>query len=74
MPIVLESNQNHAIAEDTEISPTIPASAGMGGGYVPMIVDTLVFDEGQITCPTNGLNPKWGGGAVTHSPATPGER
>ena len=26
-----------------------------------MIVDTLVFDEGQITCPTNGLNPKWGG-------------
>ena len=26
-----------------------------------MIVQTLVFDEGQITCPTNGLNPKWGG-------------
>ena len=28
---------------------------------MPMIVDTLVFDEGQITCPTNGLNPQWGG-------------
>ena len=26
-----------------------------------MILDTMVFDEGQITCPTNGLNPKWGG-------------
>lgn len=36
--IVLESNQNHAIAEDTEVSPTLPASMGMGGGYVPMIV------------------------------------
>lgn len=31
-----------------------------------MIVDTLVFDEGQITCPTNGLNPKWGG-ALSHT-------
>lgn len=32
---------------------------------MPVILDTLVFDEGQITCPTNGLNPKWGG--VCHS-------
>ena len=44
MPIVLESTQNHAIAEDTEISPTIPASAGMGGGYVPMIVEPYVIE------------------------------
>lgn len=58
--LVLESNQNHASAEETEISPTLPAAMGCGG-YVPMIVDTLVFDESQITCPTNGLNPKWGG-------------
>lgn len=36
--IVVESNQNHAIVEDTEVSPTLPASMGMGGGYVPMIV------------------------------------
>lgn len=28
---------------------------------MPIVVETLVFDEGQITCPTNGLNPKWGG-------------
>ena len=26
------------------------------------MIETLVFDESQITCPTNGLNPKWGGG------------
>lgn len=30
----------------------------MGGEA--LIVETLVFDEGQITCPTNGLNPQWG--------------
>lgn len=30
-----------------------------GGGF--LILDTLVFDEGQITCPTNGLHPKWNG-------------
>lgn len=36
--LVLESNQNHATAKDTEICPTLPASMGLGGGYVPMIV------------------------------------
>lgn len=25
-----------------------------------VIVDTLVFDEANITCPTNGNKPKWG--------------
>ena len=29
--IVLESNQNHARAEDTEVCPTLPASMGLGG-------------------------------------------
>lgn len=60
MPIVLESNQNHATAKETEVCTTLPASMGLGGGYVPMIVDTLVFDEGQITCPENGNRPTWG--------------
>ena len=36
-PIVLESNQNHATITDNGICPTLPASMGMGGGYVPMI-------------------------------------
>lgn len=40
-----------------------------GGGSEVLIVETLVFDEGQITCPTNGLNPKWGG-AATRYPGT----
>lgn len=39
MPIVLESNQNNATVCDTEVCPTLPASMGLGGGYVPMIVD-----------------------------------
>ena len=58
--ILLESNQNHATAKDTEICTTLSASMGMGGGYVPMIMDTLVFDESQITSPVNGNRPKWG--------------
>lgn len=36
--LVLYSNQNNAQAKDTEVCPTLPASMGMGGGYVPMIV------------------------------------
>lgn len=36
-PIVLESNQNHATITNNGICPTLPASMGMGGGYVPMI-------------------------------------
>lgn len=39
VPIVLESNQNHATAKETEVCPSIPASMGLGGGYVPMIVE-----------------------------------
>ena len=60
MPIVLESNQNHAGAEDTEISPTLLASMGLGGGYVPMIVDVLPFDTTQITSNKNWSHPKYG--------------
>lgn len=36
------------------------ASCGQGGGET-LILETLVFDEGQITCPTNGIHPKWNG-------------
>lgn len=44
-PIVLESNQNHATVTDDGISPTLPASMGMGGGYVPMVTDSWTIDE-----------------------------
>lgn len=43
-PIVLESNQIHATVSQTGICPTLPASMGMGGGYIPMITDRKVFD------------------------------
>lgn len=42
-PIVLESNQVHATVSQTGICPTLPASMGMGGGYIPMITDRKVF-------------------------------
>lgn len=38
-PIVLESNQVHATVTQNGICPTLPASMGLGGGYVPMITD-----------------------------------
>ena len=38
-PILLESNQNHATIQTDGISTALPASMGMGGGYVPMITD-----------------------------------
>lgn len=52
-PIVLESNQVHATVSQTGICPTLPASMGMGGGYVPMVTERKIFDargngDGQI--------------------------
>lgn len=58
MPIVLESNQNHATAKETEICTALPASMGMGGGYVPMVVEALPFDTTQVTSPGNWSHPK----------------
>lgn len=59
-PIVLESNQNHATVTQTGVSPTLPASMGMGGGYVPMVVEALPFDTTQVTSPMNWSVPRWG--------------
>ena len=55
-PIVLESNQIHATITQTGICPTLPASMGLGGGYVPMVTERKIFDargngDGR-TCPT----------------------
>lgn len=38
-PILLESNQNHATVQTDGVSTALPASMGMGGGYVPMITE-----------------------------------
>lgn len=51
--LVLESNQNHARAEDTETCPCLPASMGLGGGYVPMIVEPIAFHD-DITIKIDG--------------------
>nr|DAI21294.1 MAG TPA: Cytosine specific methyltransferase [Caudoviricetes sp.] len=55
-PVVLESNQAHATATQTGICPTLSASMGMGGGYIPMVTERKIFDargngDGR-TCPT----------------------
>lgn len=60
-PIVLESNQVHATVTQTGICPTLSASMGMGGGYVPMITDRKVFDArgdggGEIVPTITGYN------------------
>ena len=37
-----------------------PLRSHDGGDETPkVLVDTLVFDEANITCPTNGNKPKW---------------
>lgn len=43
-PILLESNQNHATIQVDGISTALPASMGMGGGYVLMVAG---FGSGQ---------------------------
>ena len=42
--ILLESNQNHATVRTDGVSTTLPASVGMGGGYVPMIYENHGID------------------------------
>lgn len=54
--LVLESNQNHATVKDTEICTTLPASMGMGGGYVPMIVDKPFVVELDATIKIGGVS------------------
>lgn len=46
--------------DETSVNLTV-CGGTYGGGSEVLVVETLVFDEGQITCPTNGLNPQWGG-------------
>lgn len=60
-PILLESNQNHATIQTDGISTALPASIGMGGGYVPMITSKpTVYNGAQVTSPVNASNPQPG--------------
>ena len=44
-PLILESNQEHAKVRTDGVTPTLPASMGMGGGYVPMIYENHGIDS-----------------------------
>lgn len=85
-PVVLESNQVHATVTQNGICPTLPASMGLGGVYVPMITDhpadrPVVFEnhaqdarykEAPTCSPT--VVARWGtGGGNTPLVAVPGQ-
>ena len=84
-PMVLESNQVHATITQNGICPTLPASMGLGGGYIPMITDRpadrpVVFEnhaqdaryKEAPTCSPTGYD-RWGtGGGNTPLVAVPG--
>lgn len=44
-PLILESNQNHARVRSDGVTPALPASMGMGGGYVPMVYENHGSDS-----------------------------
>ena len=44
-PLILESNQEHATVRTDGITPTLPASMGMGGEYVPMVYENHGIDS-----------------------------
>lgn len=56
-----------------EIAETLRVPGGGDATKANLVVETLIFDEGQITCPLNGNVPTWGGNA-THFPGTPDGR
>ena len=47
---------------EDDVSVSLRASSGSyGGGSEVLVVDTLVFDESQITSKYNYSHPTWGG-------------
>jgi len=64
-PILLESNQNHATVQTDGISTALPASMGMGGGYVPMVT-TYAVDQGAGKSSCDVLDDKAPTLATTH--------
>ena len=49
-PMLLESNQNHATISQNGVCTTLSASMGLGGGYIPMIVQEV--NNGRNETPT----------------------
>lgn len=50
-------------ADDISVSLTV-CGGSYGGGSEVLVVDTLVFDESQITSRLNYSHPTWGGNAT----------
>lgn len=60
--------------EEAESSATLRSSgADYGGGSEVLIVETLVFDEAQVTSKLNGNRPVWGGSCHTLSAGNAGQ-
>ena len=57
---------------ESEIAETLRVPGGGDSTKANLIVETLIFDEAQITSPDNGNRPTWGG-AATHSIRAPEE-
>jgi len=47
-PILIESNQNHATIQTGGVSTSLPASMGMGGGYVPAVLSFQQNASGEV--------------------------
>ena len=57
-PILLESNQNHATIQTDGVCTALPASMGMGGGYVPMVVGADMYNQTLTGDVAKSLNNK----------------
>ena len=58
-PLILESSRAHALVRTDGISPTLLASVGQGGGYVPMVYGNHGMDArytGSAQCGAGGNN------------------
>ena len=53
-PILLESNQNNATVQTNGVSTSLPASMGMGGGYVPMVTGGAISFQERAGKPGGG--------------------
>jgi DNA (cytosine-5)-methyltransferase 1 len=63
-PISVQAYENHPsdsrVKELGDISSTVRARWGTGGGNAPMVSQPMVWDTTNITSPQNGSNPKPG--------------
>jgi DNA (cytosine-5)-methyltransferase 1 len=63
-PISVQAYENHPsdsrVTELGDVSSTVRARWGTGGGNAPMVSQPMVWDTTNITSPQNGSNPKPG--------------